>query len=104
VAADNKADEEWRERLARALWKVDREDMPENSVIHSISPLDEGWGYLEQADAVLSSIDAAGCVIAPKEPTKEIVHARRRPHRTGGPAMTKTAEERAREIVAEWDK
>src|SRR5690606_7611652 len=27
-------------------------------------------------------------------------HARRRPHRTGGPAMTKTAEERAREILA----
>jgi len=54
---------DWRERLARVLWEFDRADMPESSIVHSIDPLDEGWGYLEQADAILSAIDAAGCEI-----------------------------------------
>lgn len=63
---------DWRERLARALAK---------SVVWCA---DEEWEdlgrasremMLKHADAILSTIDAAGCAIAPKEATEEMILA-----------------------------
>lgn len=56
---------DWRERLARALWE---RHYPSSDP----EPGEALCAFGADADAILSTIDAAGCAIAPVEPTKEM--------------------------------